>query len=470
MRRAKRLGALLSLALALRCAPGLAGSDGGIADGFDRVSPSAATSDGGIAGVVDPVSMPAFPPLAPTDVPSAASCGACHPRQLAEWQGSRHADAMSDRVFQALVSLRQRARQGKEDRFCVQCHGVVGVRSGDVHPGFDFASLSPTSMDGVSCAVCHGADAIVRPNNAGLSLPIDGVVRGGLADPATGGVHHSVSAPHLATSLFCASCHDVYELRGLSLERPYEEWLSSPAASPGMTCQDCHMPLYDGKAANGGPDRKGLRSHRFVGFDPPGARTAAEPETRAAFAADLQALLGSAARMEIHAGDAAVGETLDVVVSVENRIAGHSLPTGSTFVRQCWIELRVTDDAGRAVYESGTLDGNGDLRDRWSSLEPYGDPDLVALSSQLLDQTGEPALFPWEAAEHRRNALRAGETRTFTYFVPVPADAQGTLHFAARLRMRPAPPFLLRLLGLDELLPLDDPRDLANASGASALR
>lgn len=453
MLRTTGLGAPFFFALAAGCGP----------------NPGASTG-GGMAGVADPVSMPSSPSLELSAVPSAASCGACHPRQHAEWKGSRHGGAMSDQVFQALVSLRQKARQGQEDRFCVQCHGVVGVRSGDVQPGFDFASLSPISMDGVSCPVCHGASAVVRPYNAGLSLPADGAVRGGLANPAANGAHRCIETPHLETSLFCASCHDVRELRGLPLERPYGEWLDSPAASRGPTCQDCHMPLFDGKAAIGGPDRKGLRSHRFVGFDPPGALTAPDPEVRAAFAADLQALLSTAARMEVRAGDATPGEILDVVVSIENRITGHSLPTGSTFLRQCWIELRVTNSAGRAVYETGTLDGNGDLRDRWSSLEPYADADLVVLSSQFIDATGAPTIFPWEAAEHHRNALRAGEARAFTYFVRVPGDARGELHLAARLRMRSAPPFLLRHLGLDELLPVNLPRDLASASGLSKVR
>lgn len=460
MRRARAVMMILALWGAL---PLLSGCD-------SQTAPQ--ILDGGIGGVVDPVSMPAAPTMSLADAPAAASCQPCHPTQYAEWRGSRHGDAMTDRVFQGLVAVRQQARAGREDRFCVQCHGVLGSRTGAVRPGFRFADLPAPVMDGVACTICHRAAEVVRPYNAGLRLASDpgGAVLGGLDAPQGATAHPTQTASHLGTSRFCAGCHDVRELIGLSLERPFEEWEASPSFAAGQTCQDCHMPRYDGAAALGGPARTGLRSHRFVGFDPPGAINAQDPALRAAFAADLQALLGSAAGLEVRVGAASAGQTLDVVVSAQNRIAGHSLPTGTTFIRQCWLEVIATDDSGKILYQTGTLDASGDLRDRWSGVDPYGDADLVSLSSQLLGPGGTPTLFPWEAVEHHRNALRAGETRTFTYFVPVPAGATGAIHVAARLRMRPAPPFLLRLLKLDDLLPFDEPRDLASAAAAATVQ
>ena len=155
-----------------------------------------------------------------------------------------------------------------------------------------------------------------------------------------------------------------------------------------------------------------------------------------------------------------------MTVAITNRIAGHSLPTGTTFVRQCWVELVATDAHGATLYESGTLDANGDLRDRWSTLDPYGDADLVSLASGFVDAHGTPTPFPWEAAEHHRNALRAGESRTFTYFVPVPAGAPGPVTLRARLRLRTYPPFLLRKLGAAALVPTVRTFDLASATRA----
>lgn len=420
-------------------------------------------------GIVDPLSMPARPTVALPDVPLAASCGGCHPQQFAEWSGSRHAFAMKDPVFQKLVGARQTTFGGLQDKFCVQCHSIAGVRSQDVSPGFEFAKLAPASMDGVNCWSCHAAESIARVHNAGLNMATDTAMRGNLSSPTKSLEHGFATAPFLKSPEFCGSCHEVTELSGLPLERPFAEWQASPAFAKQQTCADCHMPTYTATAAVGGPVRQGLRSHRFVGLDPPGAREAADPSARAVYSQERDAMLATAAGVSIAPGVAKKGENLVVAVTVENRIGGHSLPTGSTFIRQCWLEVRATDASGKVLYETGTLDKNGDLRDRWSSADPYGDADLVSFSSSFVDAKGQPTLFPWLATEHRRNALRAGEKRTFTLFVPVAQNASGPVQVTARVRLRTYPPFLLHVLALDALLPEVILADLATAATAVGL-
>jgi hypothetical protein len=142
------------------------------------------------------------------------------------------------------------------------------------------------------------------------------------------------------------------------------------------------------------------------------------------------------------------------------------LPTGSTFIRQLWLEVVVRDAHDRVVYETGTLDDNGDLRDHWSSLDPYGDPDLVSFSSSLTNAAGQPELFPWRATEHFRRTLEPLHTRTVTLFVPVPSSMDGPLSVRARLRFRSHPPFLLRALGLTELVPRVEIQDIDEASAS----
>ncbi len=336
------------------------------------------------------------------------------------------------------------------------------MRSGDVHPGFTFGALHEPTMDGVSCAVCHNATAVVRTHNAGLELEFRGPMHGNLADPKGATAHANAPGPVQQSAEFCAACHDVNELHGLSLEKPFTEWQDSPAPGLQQTCQTCHMPQYAGLAAVDGPQRQGLHRHRFVGFDPPGAATGTTAELKAGFDADLAQLLDHAAKVTAVVAVPGLGGVANLTVDVQNLILGHSLPTGTTFLRQCWLNVEVRDAAGKLVYASGDLDANGDLRNRWSQLDPFGDPDLISLSSELIDAKGEPTLFPWLAAEHHRNALRAGETKTFTYFVPLASDFHGALQVQVRLRMRAAPPFLLRLVGLDDLLPHNRTVDLAH--------
>ena len=433
----------------------------------DATTDGAADADGaGFARWLDPLSNPLQPTVALANFRSAQDCAGCHPSHHAEWSHSRHAFAMVDPLFRALVDLRQQERDGQEDGFCTQCHSAIGVRSGDIQPGFRWKDLAPVTLEGVTCESCHKASALERSHNAGHVLDDDGPLCGNLENPKTVAFHDSATTPHMGEARFCGSCHDVVEINGLPLERPFEEWQASPAAAQGKPCQDCHMPRYDGQAALGGPQRQGLHRHRFIGVEfpvGPGAPVL-DAATRAELEAEIAGLLGSAATMQLELPKPARGgTTLDVVVTVHNAIDAHSLPTGSTFLRQVWLDVEVKDADGTTVYRTGDLDAKGDLRDHWSTLDPYGDDDLVTLSSQLLDSAGNPTLFTWHATEHRRNAIPAGHERTWTYFAPIPVGAKGPLQVRATLRFRAYAPFLLRLVGLDAMVDELPIHDLASA-------
>ncbi|TNF32058.1 MAG: hypothetical protein EP329_11265 [Deltaproteobacteria bacterium] len=425
--------------------------EGPVDDAADAADPQATdTGD----PVHDPLSRPATPTLAVRDFERAAVCGGCHTQHHAEWSRSSHAYAVVDPVFRALVAVRQADFEGRQDAFCMQCHTAIGTRGGEVVPGFDFEALSPVVQEGVTCVACHRVKALARPYNAGHVLDPGGPIRGPIDDPAEAGFHASEGAAIFRESAFCAGCHDVIELSGLPLERPYQEWLASPAQADGRTCQSCHMPTYPGQAAPGAPERADLHRHTWVGVDVPLAEGFAPPAVVDAIRADVAALLDGAATLELAAAPSAqAGGQLDLHVTVTNRVAGHSLPTGSTFLRQLWLEVVATDATGRVVYETGLLDENGDLRDHWSTLAPYGDADLVTFGSRLVDARGEPVLFPWRATLHTSTAIPPGYARTVTLFVPVPADAVGPVEIAARLRFRSVPPYVLRALDLARYVP-----------------
>ena len=60
--------------------------------------------------------------------------------------------------------------------------------------------------------------------------------------------HHggAVVSSAYSDSAFCKPCHQFEEngfsLNGKLLENTYNEWLDSPHAKEGKTCQSCHMP------------------------------------------------------------------------------------------------------------------------------------------------------------------------------------------------------------------------------------
>src|SRR5262249_39120013 len=75
-------------------------------------------------------------------------------------------------------------------------------------------------------------------------------------------------------------------------------------------------------------------------------------------------LLARAVRLALD-GPRQVGDRLEIPVVVENIGAGHRVPAGFSQERELWIHLRVTDRAGRVVYEVGRVDrGDEDLRDK----------------------------------------------------------------------------------------------------------
>jgi hypothetical protein len=77
-------------------------------------------------------------------------------------------------------------------------------------------------------------------------------------------------------------------------------------------------------------------------------------------------------------------------VEVRNATDGHSVPTGFAPDRPVYLEVTVTDSAGRVVFQSGDLDPNGDLRDSHSAYVESGtlpeDKYLFNLQSEFMTQ------------------------------------------------------------------------------------
>ena len=76
-----------------------------------------------------------------------AACGACHPKELAAWQSTPHANT--------------RARfEGRPQAACLACHGT-----GDAPAGAAIAVE-------VGCEACHGAGAAYSPDDVMRDRPV----------------------------------------------------------------------------------------------------------------------------------------------------------------------------------------------------------------------------------------------------------------------------------------------------------
>jgi hypothetical protein len=123
------------------------------------------------------------------------------------------------------------------------------------------------------------------------------------------------------------------------------------------------MPAYTGPAANYSPDRE-VHGHRLVGVDV--AIVPFADSHRHYRAVQEHASTAASSEASTH-GD-------DVIVKVTTDIIGHDLPTGSAHARALWVHLRVVGADGEGYLESGGRDDNGDLRDDYSEIVPFGDP------------------------------------------------------------------------------------------------
>jgi hypothetical protein len=208
------------------------------------------------------------------------------------------------------------------------------------------------------------------------------------------------------------------------------------------------MPAYDGPAATTGPVRR-VHRHEFVGVDY--LTTDFRGADRAAQLAAVRSLLENSVRVTPDfPAEVADGDTLELGIAVSNELTGHSIPSGTSFARDMWIEVTVADGLGAPVYRSGWLEANGDL------VDPADDPDLVRFGSVLTDANGDPTQLTWRAvAIDESDLLRYGQTRQAVYSIGIPAGTAGPLAVNVRLRFRPMKPELVRAASLPELLPIE---------------
>ena len=394
-------------------------------------------------------------------------CAECHPKHVEEWAMSPHAYATADPVFHAMSRMGQRQTNGKLGQFCVQCHTPVGLAT-NAAPVYqdtdgvwkqDTENLDRLSQTGVSCDVCHSITDVLEPVNARAILSPDGIRRATIQDPVETPAHLSQYSPLHEKSDLCGMCHAVVNPRGAPLEETFPEWENSSFAEEGgQTCQDCHMIAYQGKAAKDGPDRE-VHHHFFVGVDVsllPPEEVPGYDEMRA-MASDL---LKASANLRVAAEQA----ERRLKIEVEN-LAGHALPSGATAERQMWIELFVEDAQGQVVFETGTFDPNGDLRDGnpKHTTMPGTDPQLIYWGQQMLDDPTrqdpnstaavKPVTFPWQASWIRNHLIPADGTDV--EYIDLSALPPGSYSARLRLRFRTFPMYFLVILEQEAALSPD---------------
>ncbi len=235
------------------------------------------------------------------------TCGACHPKQFAEWRTSIHAAAYSPGLSGQLIE--GSLAQPLATRQCLTCHTPLAEQqpfeaSGQKNGLLD-ASLP---SHGVLCAGCH----VRQHRRFGPPRRVDAIVSD---QPAA---HAGFEArEEFRESRFCAECHQFFNDEGYDgkpAEDTYGEWLRSPQAAAGTQCQDCHMPD---------------RAHVWRGIHDPNM-------VRAAL--DVELFL----EME--------STELDAKLVLLNRAVGHAFPTYVT--PRVYMAIYQVDSSGAEIPDS----------------------------------------------------------------------------------------------------------------------
>lgn len=293
----------------------------------------------------------------PTALSPAGTCGACHAQHYAEWLESGMGKSSELSYF--LIDLYQasldiRGAPPADVAQCLHCHAPAAVMG----PEPDVELALQISQEGVNCDVCHTA-VEAHPNDAPGMIRWDptGPKRGplpGRNDTASDGTPPAISPFHDTaysalheSSDLCGACHmSLWPTNALPIDWTYAEWARSPWAAEGKTCQSCHMPTYEGRAAPQGPVRPNLHRHTFPGGGD-------------------EALVRSAATIELETFSHFAGQEIEV--RVENVGAGHAFPTGNATAPVVFLEVVAYDDAGTEVFRDRRdyrliyIDADGDV-------------------------------------------------------------------------------------------------------------
>jgi DNA-binding beta-propeller fold protein YncE len=279
-----------------------------------------------------------------------AWCGQCHQAQYAAWQKSAHAHAAVDPMVRFCAAIEAKNNGNQYPRLCAGCHDPVSAEIGDT---------SLTSGRGITCLGCHDTERLIQAGgNADLQ-----------ASAYDWTVSHkaraSAALSTLTNPLFCGGCHEQF-VPGTGMEalNTLHEWQGSAYAggtggafapdagtapsedsgvAPAVTrCVDCHVPL----GANGVAD------HSMVGGN---VYMASEITNDATMTANVTANL----KLAIAIDAKTVGGQVDV--TVRNRGAGHSFPTGVTDIREPWVELQAVDGQGNIIAHYGGPAADGTI-------------------------------------------------------------------------------------------------------------
>ncbi|MEX1187604.1 MAG: multiheme c-type cytochrome [Gemmatimonadaceae bacterium] len=415
------------------------------------------------------------------------SCGTagCHKTIYDEWAVSAHRYSAMDPAFQKVQAVMAEQNGPESTRYCGGCHDPISLFSGTKNIFAEDLTSRAGYQEGVSCVACHAIKKTDVKGNAAyvMSQPerylfelTDRPVPRAVSDFLIRAYprQHVRSLQHklFKSAEFCAACHkqfideEINHVGWVQLQNQFDNWRKSRwnhGKDPLKTieCRECHMPLAASSDPGSGDDLDYNRSpgdgkhrtHRFLGgnqFIPlalelPGAQEHARlTEKWLRGEIDIPEIAdkwrpGPAVPVEVMApATARPGAPITIQVVLTNNKVGHDFPTGPLDIIQAWVELSVTDQAGRVVFQSGQRDSAHFIA-----------PGSFMLKAEPVDENGNLIdrhnLWEMVGVRYRRSLFPGfSDQETFTFACPDPPVTE--LHVTARLMYRKVDQYLLNFL------------------------
>lgn len=448
-----------------------------------------------------------------------ASCGTggCHDQIYHEWEVSAHRYSAMDAGFQKVQSVMGEQNGPESTRYCGGCHDPISLFSGTKNIFTTNLTNLAGFKEGVSCVACHAIKETDIKGNAAYVMTQPGRYLYEFAD--TVGAprllrdflirayprYHVLSLQHklFKSPEFCAACHkqfidkEINKVGWVQLQNQYDNWRNSRWNHPGdptktIECRECHMPLTNTSDPANGDDRDynrtpsdgKHRSHRFLAANQWMPRVLKLPGAEDHIRLTEQWLrgeievpeiadkwrTGAAVPLTVRApASARPGEPITIEAVLTNNKVGHDFPTGPLDIIQAWVEVTVTDQTGRVLFQEGQRDTANFIA-----------PGSFMLKAEPVDQYGNLIdrhnLWEMVGVRYRRSIFPGfSDKEAFTFSCPaspltsvsdvmirnpgdttsplnrraavrVPRGRVTELHVTARLMYRKADQFLLNFL------------------------
>ena len=373
------------------------------------------------------------------DFASASECFDCHGQYFSEWSKSRHAHSFDDPIFKKGWDEAQIDFPDTGERFCIQCHAPIAFVTGE-------NDIYDVMKEGVTCTFCHSFTGFGETVNANDQIvanaiyklnPGENTMYGPIENPDDNPYHNSEYSRLFSRSDMCLPCHD-FTIGGIETEITFTEWNIATAGGMSETnsCQSCHMPF-----------RNGRHEHNFIGVDIDLTKPIDHIDSQYL---KVDSLLKTSVELsfvfDTNMTELMNNDTLTIPISVKSRIH-HSLPSGTSFAREAWIEIKVLQN-NSVVFSSGNLGNNtSDLN--------LNDPTLLLFTSNILSSNNDTLSSIPNTQYYFPQLLPALTTKDWTYlFIDDGGilDNSNPIDISVRMLFRPFKPAILRNINPPELL------------------